>query len=299
MRFHLLWLLRSRGRRGLSLVAVTAFLVVPGAAGGTADTPLTITALVYGTAGANGWYTSNVTVNWRIDGPIKSSQGCEAVTLTTDTPGTTLTCRATSLDGKTTVQVSKTIKLDKTAPTLSRVTVKQGNRIVRLHWRASADTRFVEVARSPGARGARTSVFYRGTAHGYRDKGLKVGRAYRYTVTGFDQAANRSAKTLTLRAAGALFAPGPGASVTSPPLLVWTPVKGASYYNVQLMRGQKVFSAWPTGPRLRLPRAWTYEGRRYRLHRGVYRWYVWPGFGAVSAGRYGHMLGGSSFLFTG
>jgi hypothetical protein len=278
---------------------VVAFFVIPGAAGGTADTPLTITAMVYGTPGANGWYTSNVTVNWRIDGPIKSSQGCEAVTLTSDTPGTTLTCRATSLDGTTTAQVSKTIKLDKTAPTLSRVTAKQGNRMVRLRWRASADTRFVEVARSPGSRGARRTVVYRGTATAYRDKGLKVGRAYRYTVTGFDQAANRGAKVVTLRAAGALFGPGPGARVASPPLLAWTPVKGASYYNVQLIRGQKVFSAWPTGPRLRLPRAWTYEGRRYRLRRGIYRWYVWPGFGAVSNGRYGRMLGGSSFVFAG
>lgn len=277
---------------------MAAFLVVPGAAGGTADTPLTITALVYGTAGANGWYVSNVTVNWRIDGPIKSSQGCEAVTLTTDTPGTTLTCKATSLDGKTTVSVSKTIKLDKTAPKLSRVTAEHGNRIVQLHWRVSADTRYVEVARAPGARGKRTSVVYRGTANAYRDKGLRVGRAYRYTVTGFDQAANRAAKTLTLRAAGALFGPGPGASVTSPPLLVWTPVKGASYYNVQLMRGQKIFSAWPSEPRLRLPKAWTYVGRRYRLHRGVYRWYVWPGFGRVASGRYGRLLGGSSFLFA-
>ena len=28
-------------------------------------------------------------------------------------------------------------------------------------------------------------------------------------------------------------------------------------------------------PRLTLPRTWRYEGRAFKLERGVYRWYVW------------------------
>jgi hypothetical protein len=79
---------------------------------------------------------------------------------------------------------------------------------------------------------------------------------------------------------------------------VWTPIKRAGYYNVQLVRGKKILSAWPRTNHFQVPRSWVYQGHRYRLHRGVYRWYVWPGFGAFSANRYGSVLGGSSFAFS-
>ena len=68
----------------------------------------------------------------------------------------------------------------------------------------------------------------------------------------------------------------------SPPTLVWAPAKGATYYNLQLIRGRKVLSAWPVRPSFRLRRTWLYNGRRYRLEPGVYRWYVWPGYGRIS-----------------
>jgi hypothetical protein len=77
------------------------------------------------------------------------------------------------------------------------------------------------------------------------------------------------------------------------------PVRGASYYNVQLVRGNRILSVWPTGPKLTLAHSWVFQGHRYRLRRGVYRWYVWPGFGRLAAARYGHRLGGSSFVFAG
>ncbi|MFL6018772.1 MAG: hypothetical protein ACJ74V_14695, partial [Gaiellaceae bacterium] len=54
---------------------------------------------------------------------------------------------------------------------------------------------------------------------------------------------------------------------------------------------------WPRQAHFRLPRSWDYNGEHYRLRDGVYRWYVWPGFGRISAARYGHRLGGSSFIF--
>ena len=45
-----------------------------------------------------------------------------------------------------------------------------------------------------------------------------------------------------------LLAPPNGAVLTAPPLLRWSKVRGADYYNVQLLRdGRKVLSAWPTG----------------------------------------------------
>ncbi|MGH2920884.1 MAG: hypothetical protein ACRDKU_02300 [Gaiellaceae bacterium] len=361
----------------LACVAIVALLFAPGAAGVPDDpTPPVVTPVIFGTLGLNGWYRSNVTVNWSVVDPesiILSSPGCGATTLSADTPGTQLICEATSDGGTTTVK--KIFKLDKTAPTatpaaerapnasgwytgpfsvsffgtdatsgiagcasarysgpdtaaasvagscsdfagnvtgaafsfkydatapiLSAVTKKLGKRSVHLAWRPSSDIRLVEILRAPGRNGEGQTVVYRGSATTYRDTGLVVARKYRYRVTGFDEAENRSEHTMDITATGALLSPAPGTQVTSPPNLVWTPVKGASYYNVQLMRGRKVLSAWPVRTRFQLRRTWRYNGRLYRLRPGVYRWYVWPGYGRISAARYGRLLGGSTFVVSG
>ena len=106
------------------LLALGALLLTPGAAGGPTvpgdPTPPVVTPQIFGTLGANGWYTTNVTINWSIVDPesvILSTSGCNAITLTAETLGTKLTCSATSDGGDSTV--SKTIKLDKTAPTVA------------------------------------------------------------------------------------------------------------------------------------------------------------------------------------
>jgi hypothetical protein len=361
------------GRRAAVLIAALAtFVVVPSAAGNAAD--VTVTLTIYGTLGANGWYTSNVTVNWTVTGAA-SSTGCDATTLTSDTPGQKLTCSASNIDGTSEVTQSHTFRIDKTPPSVgaapsrppdangwynhalsvafsgtdatagiagcssagyagpdsgsasvagsctdlagnvgtasfpfeydatppavSKVAAKAGNRKIDLSWTASADTQNVEVTRTPGAAGAATSTIYRGPAARYRDTGLRIGKGYRYAVTAFDQAANTASKTVTVTATGALLSPVPGERVASRPVLAWTPVKGARYYNVQLVRGRKILSVWPTTTHFRLPRSWVFQGHRYRLHRGVYHWYVWPGFGKFSANRYGSMLGGSTFFLSG
>ena len=70
----------------------------------------------------------------------------------------------------------------------------------------------------------------------------------------------------------------------------------ARFYNVQLFRrGVKILSLWPTRPRLKLRRQWTYKGRLRRLRTGQYAWAVWPAFGAAKNPRYGRILGISSF----
>jgi hypothetical protein len=339
------------------------------APGVSAGAPV-ITPVIFGTLGANGWYTSNVTINWTFDGPVDSSEGCNARTISADTKGTTFTCSATR-DGFTTT-VSKTFRVDKTAPTVTSaverqpdanewynrpvtiafsgsdltsgvqgcgtvryagpdspgasvtgtcndlagnvaggsvalrydatppsifaVTAKTANRSAEVAWRMSSDTAVVEVMRAPGRSGQGETVVYRGSETGFQDSGLVVGRKYEYRVVGIDQAANRVESKVEITATGALFSPLPGAVVTAPPRLVWAPVARASYYNVQLVRGRRILSAWPARPSLRLPRTWTYKKRRYRLTPGVYRWYVWPGYGRISAAKYGRMLGSSTFV---
>ena len=79
-------------------------------------------------------------------------------------------------------------------------------------------------------------------------------------------------------------------------MLSWTPVPGATYYNVQLLHHGKVLSVWPTPASLELRRTWRFDGHRYRLKPGKYRWFVWPGFGRRRAGHYGHMIGSGTFV---
>jgi hypothetical protein len=94
-----------------------------------------------------------------------------------------------------------------------------------------------------------------------------------------------------------LGSPVDNARVTRPPLLRWTPVSGATYFNVQLWRGKrKVLSTWPSVAHLQLTAAWTYEGKKQTLEPGVYIWYVWPGLGDRTAARYGALLGSHTFV---
>lgn len=348
---------------------VVTLAVAPSAGG----TPPEITVSIFGTLGSNGWYRSNVTVNWTVVG-AETSSGCDAKTLTADTLGTKLTCTATSGGDQTiksvTIKLDKTppaaaavadrlpdangwynraltvafsgtdatsgiasctstpysgpdsvavvvtgschdvagnattashsFKYDATAPTLFAVTTRLGNRSAQVTWRKSTDTALVEVLRSPGRKGQGESIVYRGSETGFRDSGLAIGRKYEYRVIGIDPAANRAEHKLNLVATGPLLSPTPAERVTSPPTLVWTPVRKASHYHLQLWRGRRVLSAWPEQPSYRLRRTWSYKGRRYRLRPGVYRWYVWPGYGQISDARYPRRpLGGSTFVVTG
>lgn len=360
------------------LGAAALFLLPAGASGRPAGVPTvgSVTPVVYGTQGANGWYVTNVTINWLITPlPIVMSEGCDARTIATDTVNTDVTCTAWWTDGSasSTVHVhrdatpptvtvsparapdangwfnapltvtfsgsdatsgiasctqatyagpdspntsvsgscrdnagnqtaaSYALKYDATPPALGALRVKPANRKAHLRWNAPDDATSVVVVRSPGLKGAAESAVFSGTglSRGYTDRGLRPGRNYVYRLTAADAAANQASKTLEFLARGALLFPAPGERVTRPPLLVWEKARGASYYNVILIRGRKVFSAWPVRARIRLPRAWTYHGRRYKLRPGTYSWYVWPGRGALSAGKYGKSLGGSTFTFGG
>jgi alpha-tubulin suppressor-like RCC1 family protein len=90
---------------------------------GTVDvndpTPPAITPTVIGTLGANGWYTSDVTVTWSTVDTESSitSPACASTTIGADTQGQDVTCSATSGGGTDSKTV--TIKRDATAPTLA------------------------------------------------------------------------------------------------------------------------------------------------------------------------------------
>jgi hypothetical protein len=189
------------------------------------------------------------------------------------------------------------LRYDATPPSVAGVSVVAGDRTATVRWSVSPDTTGVTVTRSAGTK-SHSKTIYRGTATVYTDRGLTDGVRYRYTVTAFDAADNADAGSAEATPTAPLYSPPAGARLTGPPRLAWKPVPNARYYNVQVWRRKKIFSAWPTKTSLRLPRAWTFQGRRYRLAPGRYRWYVWPGLGARSAKRYGSSLGSSSFVIV-
>jgi hypothetical protein len=248
-------------------------------------------------ADANGWYNHALGVTFNGADATSGLSSCTSASYAgPDNGAASVSGSCSDVAGNVSIG-SFPFRYDSTPPTLLAVSTKTGNRTAEVAWRMSSDTTVVEVFRSPGMNGQAETAVYRGTATGFRDTALVPGRKYEYRVSAIDAALNRMESKIQLTATGALFSPLPGGVVTAPPNLTWAPVKRASYYNVLLMRGRKIFSAWPARTSLRLPRTWTYKGRRYRLRSGTYRWYVWPGFGRVSAARYGKLLGGSTFVF--
>ena len=247
---------------------------------------------------ANGWYNRGLTVSFSGTDATSGLSGCSSAGYGGPDNAAAAVAGSCTDNAGNVAGAWFSFKYDATPPNLFAVTAKRGNRSCELTWRKSTDTQVVEVLRAPGRNGEGESIVYRGPAAGYRDRGLLVGRKYEYRVAGIDEAANRTERKIDFVATGALLSPALAERVTSPPNLAWIRVKGASYYNLQLVRGRKVLSAWPLRTNFRLRRTWTYKGRRYRLRPGVYRWYVWPGFGRISAARYGRLLGSSTFVVT-
>lgn len=84
------------------------------------QTPPIITPTVAGTIGANGWYTSDVSVSWAVsdaESAVTSVSGCEQQSVFADTPALSLSCSATSAGGSATQQM--TINRDATPPVIT------------------------------------------------------------------------------------------------------------------------------------------------------------------------------------
>jgi hypothetical protein len=146
--------------------------------------------------------------------------------------------------------------------------------------------------------GGDAQVVYTGSAESFLDRAVVNTLEYRYVVMSVDRNGLASAGVAaTAQPRPTLLkAPKDGARLRKAPKLSWVANGEADYYNVQLFRGEKkILSIWPLKPVLKLKSKWKYQGHTYKLSRGVYRWYVWPGFGARKAVDYGEMLGFSTF----
>jgi hypothetical protein len=260
------------------------------------STPPAVKAALARPPDSNGWY--NHAVALAVTGSDAGS-GIDACTGGTysgpDSDTASMTAVCTDKAGNKTSQ-TVAFKYDDTPPKLSNVTVTSGNGKATLRWAVSPDNASVMVERIPGTKGPAAATVYKGDANSFTDAKLRNGDRYRYELLATDQAGNVSKASATAEPL-ALSSPAQGQTVKSPPVLRWSKVAGADYYNVQVFAGgRKVLSIWPVGTSLKLPRTWMYRGHKHTLGKGHYRWYVWPGYGPRSAAKYGKLLGGSTFL---
>jgi hypothetical protein len=249
---------------------------------------------------SNGWYSHPVELTFSGTDGGSGISACTAPVTYSGPDTTQATIEGGCVDAAgNRASTSTTLEYDSTPPKLADVAVSVASRRATVTWKAPADAATVSVTRArPGVK--HVALVFRGgsSSSAFRDANLAPGTTYRYAVSATDAAGNTS--TVDVDAAvPVLYQPAAGARIGAGAILAWAAAKGASYYNVQVFRGsRKVLSIWPTKPRLKLPRAWTFEGRRQRLAPGRYRWYVWPGRGPLKAAKYGKLLGGSTFVVS-
>jgi hypothetical protein len=250
---------------------------------------------------ANGWYRSPVQVSFfgsdLVPGVDTSGvAGCSSGSYGgPDTASGQLLGRCWDRAGNVSEPGAFALRYDATPPFVTKLEAVAGDGIVRLTW-VVIDTAAVEVWRSPGRAGAAQSLLDTRAGGSVKDRGLRNGRRYDYTVRAVDEAGNVTTRVYSAVPNPQLLAPAAGAQVDDPPLLRWTAVRHARYYNVQILRGRrKVLSAWPDQPRLQLEQSWRFGGRQFRLRPGLYRWLVWPGHGPRSKNDYGPLIGRRSF----
>jgi hypothetical protein len=272
---------------------------------------------------ANGWFNHPVTVSFAGEDQTSGVDSCTPGPVLykgPDTQKATMSGTCRDKAANTSQPTSIDLRYDTVPPGPVRLKVDIASRGIVLRWTASQDARNYAVVRRPGLGGKKPSTIYSGPKLTFTDqRGLTNGVKYRYTVTAYDEAGNGRAqvlmaqpKSLTTRAKAvprratpavstpALKRPGPGARVSAPPLLAWTAVTKATYYNVQVYRdGTKILSTWTRHPKFRLDKTWKYDGHMYRLSPGIYHWFVWPGYDLPAANRYGKLVGSRTFVVAG
>jgi hypothetical protein len=244
----------------------------------------------------NGWYNKPVTIRFHGSDASSDVESCSVVDYAgpnNSSASVSGSCRDRA--GNPSGVNAFSFKYDAAPPSVTKLTVKAGNRSAVLTWETSPDTGVVELARTAGQRSTRTIV-YRGTGRTFTDTRLENGVRYRYALTGYDEAMNVATAEAVATPLAPLVSPKAGAVVSAPPRLAWRAVPKATYYNAQVWRNGRIFSAWPKGTSVQLRRTWVYNGRRYRLTPGRYRWYVWPGFGKRAKRDFGRLIGSSAFV---
>jgi hypothetical protein len=246
----------------------------------------------------NGWYRSPVQVTFAGTDAMSGLLGCSATSYSgPNTAAVNLLGRCQDNAGNVSDPSPFGLRYDSVPPDLNGVATSPSDRKVRLNWDVPGAVS-VKVSRRHGS-GKAERVVSGGPKGHVLDRDLRNGRTYSYDVRAVDPAGNAAERTITVVPGPRLLVPAAGARVPDAPMLRWTPVRGARYYNVQIFRGKrKVLSLWPGRPRLQLDDRWRFDGRHERLKAGrKYTWFVWPGRGVRAANDYGPLVGTRTFTF--
>jgi hypothetical protein len=248
---------------------------------------------------ANGWYNHPVDVTFTgTDGASGVTECSPTVTYKgPDANPAKLVgqCRdsAGNLSAPTTVE----LRYDATPPARPNVAWVHRGGSISLSWTRGQDVVVAKVIRAPGFKGKKPGVVYQGKGRKLVDRKIRPGKRYWYDVVLVDEAGNEASKTIGLRPAAGIYAPADGSIVGKAPLVQWSPVAKARFYNLQLWRGNlKLLTTWVEHPSLALKQRWRFKGQRHSLGNGPYRLYVWPAFGTRRDPRYGKLLGQVSFV---
>jgi hypothetical protein len=208
------------------------------------------------------------------------------------------TVRATNSIGNIS-QASFKWVVDTTPPAQVRqLRSRFGDGWVRLSWRnpTDVDYRHVSIWRKKVDAPSWRLIATRKDKTSFRDDTVRNDTRYVYALRSVDRARNASPGARIEGRASRILKPAFDSLHDSPPLIDWTFVRNAAYFNLQLWReGRKILSVWPLRSAHRLPANWRYNGRRYSLRTDRYRVYVWAGFGPKSAADYGPLLGWTAF----
>jgi hypothetical protein len=196
-------------------------------------------------------------------------------------------------------------------------TVKAGDGRITLTWKNPTDADFdhVEITRTTTKTGfkATGTLVYRGSGTSYTDRGLQNGVEYRYVIATVDKNGNASAgvAAVLMPKANLLRIPADGARLKKvPKLFRWKADPRASYYNLQIYSGgtlvaqstaqigKKILSVFPNKPVYKFKSPWKWQGHKYKMTKGLYTWYVWPGYGAREDINYGPLMGSATFQVT-
>jgi hypothetical protein len=250
----------------------------------------------------NGWYNHPVTVSFSATDVSGVACNPPAVYKGPAADPAKVSGKCQDGAGHTSADAVLALRYDATPPARPRVKISTGSRGPQLRWTLTRDVSVVEVVRAPGPRGRKSGVLMRGRSKLFVDRTAKAGTRYWYEVRVYDQAGNMASRVVKLagRAApqrsGPILAPLDGAVLRAPPIAAWKPVKGASFYNLQLWRGHdKLLTVWPTSTRYRLKRTWTFLGREQRLTPGTYTIYIWAAYGTTASPRFGKLLAKVTF----
>ncbi|MCP9484669.1 MAG: hypothetical protein MSC30_02315 [Gaiellaceae bacterium MAG52_C11] len=246
----------------------------------------------------NGWYRKPVTVSFSGTDGTSGVESCTAPKRyeKPDARAASVTGSCRDVAGNAAGELAFELKYDATAPKLKAVKAEVSKGAAHLAWDRPADAISVQIIRSPGVNGRRSTEVFRGTKETFVDRTVRKGVRYRYELRVADEAGNATETAVTAEARPPLYQPAQGAVVRAPVLLEWEPARGARYYNVQLYRkGVKILSFWPRVSKARLARTWSFAGKSHLLVPGLYRWFVFPAHGTPEQPRFGRVLGSSSF----